>query len=453
MKKVRVLLVSVHEREDDLAKLVGPWMEEEGVELEVLRDLDGVVEFAGRARRQARPVEIFLFDDRGMDWARLFQITIHVLIQEPRARAILCVGHTGNRFHELLSEIPFRHRLLAFGHPVREMELRLGLLSAAGRACVPEGLEEPSGSCRGAGRFDEETTQIYRRELASQAAETDHLVTIGRLAAGLAHEINTPIQFINDSAFFIEEATEQLLKLMRDRQEHLERELPEVRGGAELLGALRAMDEEGDRAFLTEHLPGAFQRINQGLSQVNSIVQTMREFAPGGSEHNRVSVDLNEAVRNTLMIAGHQIRAIGEVKTELLEVPRVQANPSELKRLVLNLTINAAHAIEDRFGDKQGEGRIELLTGAREREVFVTVRDNGCGIPRGLQEKIFQPFFTTKGHGRGTGQGLAIVQAIVDRHGGRISVESEVQEGTTITVWFPRCHQAREREAGEAMIG
>ncbi len=441
MRPHQILLLS--DPAADLADLLHSWATEDRQNIATIFDADEVLPSVGEARRCNRPFTVFVLDDRGQDWARLFQISMHLLIQEPQARVILCLSHSIPRFEELFSEVPFHDRLLAYRHPVTPLELRLGLATSTHSASPEDSSPHDF--------MENSTTRVCRRKAIQTQADTDHLVTIGRLAAGLAHEINTPIQFINDSVFFLEEAFEELSGLLQERQRLLAPHLTNP-SMMPLSRQLEHLDEERDRAFFESHLPGAFARINEGLKQVNNIVQTIRDFAPGQNDPVATS-DLHEAVHQTLMIARHEVKNRAEVVQSFSEVGAVQANPSELKRVVLNLVINAVHAIEDRFGGASG-GQITIKTWQCQSWAFLEISDNGCGIPSELHEQIFQPFFSTKGRERGTGQGLAIVQAIVDRFGGTIRFTSEVGRGTTFTVKLPRVLRREDScPTQEVMIG
>jgi PAS domain S-box-containing protein len=268
------------------------------------------------------------------------------------------------------------------------------------------------------------------RRLEQQLRIAQKLESVGQLAAGIAHEINTPIQFAGDSIGFIEDATGDLLALIAAL------DALEAGGGApELRARAEQARELADVDYVRERVPGAFERARDGLRRVGEIVRAMRDFAdPDSGEH--APVDVNEAVRNTLVVTHSQYKLVADVETELGDIPPVPASGSEIKQVLINLIVNAAHAIADAGTDQRGT--IRVRTWRAGDEVAIAVSDTGCGIPVADHERVFDPFFTTKEVGRGTGQGLAISRSIVhDRHGGSIALDSEVGRGTTIEVRLP----------------
>jgi PAS domain S-box-containing protein len=286
-----------------------------------------------------------------------------------------------------------------------------------------------------------------RKHFEAELFQAQKLESVGRLAAGIAHEINTPIQFIGDNVHFL-----------RDSFASLERFTGAVRAGldgagdgtngAAASGALRADIEtaaaEADLEYLTAEIPSAIEQTLDGVAQVATIVQAMKEFAhPEGGE--RVAVDLNRALTSTLTVARNELKYLADIEAEYAELPPVNCHPSAINQVFLNLLVNAAHAIADR--GEGSRGTIRVRTARDGDEVVVEIADTGCGIPDQVKSKIFDQFFTTKGVGRGTGQGLAVARRIVvDQHGGVISFESEVGRGTSFFVRLP----LEDREPGRA---
>mgnify|MGYP001181000754 CR=1 FL=1 len=277
-----------------------------------------------------------------------------------------------------------------------------------------------------------------RRLLERELARAQKLEGIGQLAAGIAHEINTPTQFVGDNLRFLQEATSGLSTIAR-----LGRELVQAaRNGTlepALLERFEAAWEEADVDFLLEEAPQAVSQGLEGVARVTKIVQAMRDFAHPGSADEKVPLDLNKAIESTVTVARNEWKYHAELELDLdPSLPPVPVIPSDFNQVVLNLVVNAAHAVSDAVGDSGRKGKITVRSRLRGRWAEVRVEDTGCGIPEDIRDRIFDPFFTTKPPGRGTGQGLAICHtAVVERHGGSITVESEVGKGTTFIVRLP----------------
>jgi PAS domain S-box-containing protein len=274
-----------------------------------------------------------------------------------------------------------------------------------------------------------------RKSLASQLAQAQKLESLGQLAAGIAHEVNTPIHYVGDNLQFLDEAFRDLLGLL----EALEKLIAQKPGGPEEACArLQEMREEFDIDYLLEHVPSALRGAQEGVHRVCRIVRDMGRFCHPGS-NERVLSDLNESVRTTISVCRNEWKYVAEVVTELdPELPPVPCVRSEFSHVVLNLIINAAHAIEDRLGrNTDPKGTITVTTRKEDDSAVIEVADNGAGIPDEIRERVFDPFFTTKEVGRGSGQGLAITRSVVLRHQGTITVASEEGVGTTFTVRIP----------------
>jgi len=270
-----------------------------------------------------------------------------------------------------------------------------------------------------------------RMELELRVAQK--LEAVGQLAAGIAHEINTPVQFVGDSVRFLEDAFEDLGQLLTDYREVCV--AATSNGGEALRARLERAEEEADLAYLKERIPAAFERTLEGVERVASIVRAMKEFAHPQSE--QAPADLNRALTTTLTVARNEYKYIAELETELATLPPVVCNVSDLNQVFLNLIVNAAHAIEDARPGGSAMGTIRIRTRCEGEDVLISIADSGCGIPEEIRSRVFDPFFTTKAVGRGSGQGLAIARAIVDRHGGTIECETELGSGTTFTIRLP----------------
>ena len=276
--------------------------------------------------------------------------------------------------------------------------------------------------------------ELERKRLEAELALAQKLEAVGQLAAGVAHEINTPIQFIGDSISFLKEAVDELLTLIGVYHELLHSEEPMDRDERQRRAA-RAEDDS-DLDYLTLRVPPAFERALDGIDRVASIVGAMRRFAHPGTE--RGPVDVNEGIRTTLTVANNEYKYVADIDLDLGTLPLISANAGDLNQVFLNLIVNAAHAIETRVQDSGERGQISVTTQHRDAGVVITVSDTGCGIPAEIASRVFDPFFTTKPVGRGTGQGLAIVHSIiVERHHGAITFEPRPGGGTTFRIVLP----------------
>jgi PAS domain S-box-containing protein len=283
---------------------------------------------------------------------------------------------------------------------------------------------------------DQLVAELTERErMVDELHLAQKLESVGRLASGIAHEINTPIQYIGDCIYFLRSGfadADQILK-------GWERSLAGLSAGPEsdqLRFEAEVLSKKFELDFLRAEIPKAFERMSEGVERVTNIVRAMKEFAhPDSSE--QCAADINHAIRSTLIVASHVYKFIAQVHTDFAELPEVVCNVGELNQVFLNLIVNAAHAIED-AGRNFETGAIEIHTVQADDCVVIRIGDNGCGIPPENLAKLYEPFFTTKEVGRGTGQGLAIARAIViGKHGGELSVSSTVGYGTEFTLRLP----------------
>ena len=287
-----------------------------------------------------------------------------------------------------------------------------------------------------------------RKVLEWELHQAQRLESVGQLAAGIAHEINTPIQYVGDNIRFIEDA-------FQTRQAVLAR-YEEVRQAAEagavppaLLEQLREALSEADWEYLSEEVPKAVAQSLDGVDRVATIVRAMKEFAhPGRKE--KAAADLNRALANALIVARNEIKYVAEVETDYGELPAVPCLIAEINQVFLNLLINAAHAIREVMAKTEKKGKICVRTRNVDDRAVIWISDTGCGIPESIRAKIFDPFFTTKPVGRGSGQGLTIARSIVvEKHGGTLTFEPNGEHGTTFVISLP-VEPAPAAESGAA---
>ncbi len=278
---------------------------------------------------------------------------------------------------------------------------------------------------------------ITGRDVAEmELRHTQKLESVGRLASGIAHEINTPIQFVGDNTRFLQESFESFQSLLSKYQE-LRSAFASGTASPEFLAEVQRLEEESDCAFLMAEVPQAISQTLEGVERVATIVRAMKEFAHPESRQ-MAATDLNRALQSTLTVARNELKYVADVETAFGELPLVVCNVGDLNQVFLNLLVNAAHAIGDVVKGTFAKGKIGVRTQAEGNTVLVTISDTGCGIPIANRSKVFDPFFTTKEVGRGTGQGLAISRSVVvDRHKGTLSFDSEVGKGTTFYIRLP----------------
>jgi signal transduction histidine kinase len=274
--------------------------------------------------------------------------------------------------------------------------------------------------------------------MMDQLNQAQKLKSIGQLAAGIAHEINTPTQYVGDNVRFLHEAFEDMSRVL----ESYGRMLSAVKAGnatSDLIDEIDHCLADADLDYLAEEIPLAIEHTLDGVGRISKIVKAMKEFSHPGREE-KVPTDINKSIESTITVARNEWKYVAEMQTDLdASLPLVPCRPGEFNQVILNMIINAAHAIAEVPKDRQAApGTIRIATDRVGGNARITISDTGTGIPPEIQSRIFDPFFTTKEVGRGTGQGLAICfPVIVEKHGGTIEVESEVGKGTSFTITLP----------------
>ena len=295
----------------------------------------------------------------------------------------------------------------------------------------------PDGTPPGVLLLGQDISDIRAREL--KAVQERRMQAIGHLAAGIAHEINTPIQYVGYNAGFLDDAFTDILDLLAAYGRLAVAAAGQDRHGlADALEQARAVAEGVDIDYLRQEIPSAIANTRKGIRQVAEIVKAMRQMShPGTGE--KLFFDCNAAVRDIVTITRNAWKHVAEVQLDLApELPLVYGLPHEVSQVLLNVILNAAQAVEERVGREPWvRGRIDIATQLTPESVVVAVSDNGAGIDAAARGRIFDPFFTTKAVGKGTGQGLAISHAIMTRHGGSIDFTTRPGEGTTFFIRFP----------------
>jgi len=277
-----------------------------------------------------------------------------------------------------------------------------------------------------------------RRALEGQLRHAQKLEGIGQLAAGIAHEINTPIQFVTDNLTFLKDSwkvTSELLDQYRAANRSVSGNV-----AAETRASMERAEQNCDLPFIAVEVPRAIDQSLDGAGRVAKIVHAMKEFShPDSAE--KTATDLNRTIDSTITVARNEWKYVSQLVKDFDEnLPPVVCYPGDINQVVLNLIVNAAHTVKDKV--REGEkGLITIATRLRGEFAEISVTDTGAGIPEDIRGRVFDPFFTTKEVGKGTGQGLALAYTVVvKKHGGKIWFETEVGRGSTFFVSLPLQH-------------
>ncbi|MCU7851830.1 MAG: PAS domain S-box protein [Candidatus Thiodiazotropha sp. (ex Monitilora ramsayi)] len=276
-----------------------------------------------------------------------------------------------------------------------------------------------------------------QKQLESEMQQLQKLQSIGQLAAGIAHEINTPIQYVGDNVRFLRDAFEDIAEIMSDERDVVEK----ARSNSVSMELIEQLDEKieaADLEYLQEEVPKSIQQTLDGVERVATIVRAMKEFSHPGSEEKTLT-DINKAVDSTVTVARNVWKYHAEMQLELdSSLPQIRCIPGPINEVILNIIVNAAHAIADSVEDSGELGQIRITTGQEDDWVAIRIADSGTGIPEDVREHVFDPFFTTKDVGQGTGQGLSLShRIIVEQHDGDLSFETEMGVGTTFIIKLP----------------
>jgi signal transduction histidine kinase/DNA-binding NarL/FixJ family response regulator len=310
---------------------------------------------------------------------------------------------------------------------------------------VPGGVNMPSGTLI----LGEDRTE--QRLLETQLAQAQKLESIGQLAAGIAHEINTPIQYVSDNTVFLRDSFTEFRRSL-DALTGLLAHAKQGTLNEPAIAETEAVLASADLEYLSEEIPKTFEQTLEGVHRVALIVRAMKNFShPCSSE--KVSDDVNRLIENTITVARNEWKYVADVVTDFdTSLPLVPCFIGEFNQVILNLLVNASHAVGDRIANDPTlkKGTIRVSTRSAGGWAEIRVSDTGTGIPEANRTRVFDPFFTTKPVGKGTGQGLAIAHAvIVAKHGGELTFETEVGQGTTFIIRLPIAPKAAPNGAEE----
>ena len=399
-----------------------------------------------RALTENRPYQVAFVDVRmppGWDGVETIE---HLWQSDPALQVVICTAYSDYQWAEIAARLPHGDQFLILKKPFDPIEVtqmaqalnskwHLQYQSRLQLHTLDQQVQQRTAELQAANqRLRTEIAQREQIELELRLAQK--LEAVGQLASGIAHEINTPIQYVGDSVHFLKTAFEDLQSLIERYQEGCT-VLAQQPEQAELVAAIRDAEDLADLEYLQENIPAAFTRTLEGIGHVTNIVRAMKEFAhPDQREKTRA--DLNQAVRTTLTVARNEYKYVADVTTELGELPQVLCYPGDLNQVFLNLIVNAAHAIADVVSGGTARGKITITTRQDGDWVEITIADSGGGIPEAIRDRVYDPFFTTKPVGKGTGQGLAIARSIVvDKHQGALKFVSEPGQGTTFYIRLP----------------
>jgi signal transduction histidine kinase len=361
---------------------------------------------------------------------------------DPELQIVICSAYSDYSWPQIQARLGTRDALLIIKKPFDTVEIlqvahamtakwnlarlaraRMDDLEAAVRARTSE-LEDANA------RLAAEIALRDKYETELRLAQK--LEAVGQLAAGIAHEINTPIQYVGDSLQFIREGALGLVEMGR----HLGASAQNL-GASELATQVQIEIDSIDLPYLAEEFPNALDNVQQGVARIASIVRAMKELTHPGTRET-AQTDINRALDNALKVTANAYKYLADVEVDFAPLPKVTCFPNDLGQVFLNIIVNAAQAMEDRHDAGAPRGKLRLATRVDGGFAVVSISDTGGGIPETIRDRIFEAFFTTKEVGRGTGQGLAIARSIVvDRHGGTLTFDSRVGEGTTFYIRIP----------------
>ena len=285
-----------------------------------------------------------------------------------------------------------------------------------------------------------------RKNLETKMRQSQKMEAIGTLAAGIAHEINTPLQFVGNNIRFLTDSFNDVNKLT-EQFLTITKEYKDGDISSDRLSKLSTTLDELDLEFLNEEITGALNESMDGVKSVSKIVSAMKAFAHPGTVE-KTFTNINKVIENTIIVSKNEWKLYSEIKTDFdPKLPLVPCYIGEFNQVILNIIVNASHAIKEVVENKtemekqdetDRQGTITITTRHIDELVEISISDTGKGIPDSVRERVFEPFFTTKDVGKGTGQGLSLAHSvIVENHGGEITFESEVGVGTTFMIKLP----------------
>ena len=360
---------------------------------------------------------------------------------DPRLQVVICTAYSDTSWEEVLNRLDARDRLLILKKPFDNIEVRQLANALTAKWEMTQQLALQIDHLEEA--VDERTRRLSqtnealhveiteRKHLQTQLVQSEKLASIGQLAAGVAHEINNPIGYIFSNFGTLQDYLDSLFQMLRAY------EMAAV-ASPEVAADLKRLRQQLQIEFLKEDVPGLMRESKEGIVRVRQIVQDLKDFSRVDSVQEWQLADLHQGIDSTLNIVASEVRYKADVVKEYGVIPEIECLPSQINQVVMNLVINAAHAI----GPERG--RITIRTGCEGGKLWFEVADTGSGIAPEHLPRIFDPFFTTKPVGKGTGLGLSLSYGIVQKHHGRIEVESTLGQGTCFRVTLPVSRSAMD---------
>jgi signal transduction histidine kinase len=428
LTRARVLLVDDdHALHPVVAKLLA------GFELCSAYDGQSALVEVEAALAQHAEFALVILDVRMPGWGGLETLE-RIWKVAPDIQALFCTG-TSLQYRELRARFGDTDAILVVNKPFSQVELAQSAHALTTKWRLQRAVRSHVGELEASVRTRTAQLEAANRRLAEELAwrdrvETDlrvsqRLEAVGQLAAGIAHEINNPLQYVGDHLEFVSESTSELLAVVARVEAHVAELDGQAAGTRDALGSI-------DVAYLRAELPGALDAIHDGVRRITSIVRAMKELSHPGTRDAGIA-DINRALESALEVSASSYRTVADLHKDLAPLPPVTCFVAELGQVFLNLIINAAQSMEGRL-----RGVLRVHSAVDGDHVVISVSDTGVGIAPEIQQRIFDPFFTTKDVGRGTGQGLAIARAIVvDRHAGTLSFDSVPGCGTTFRIRIP----------------
>ncbi len=282
-------------------------------------------------------------------------------------------------------------------------------------------------------RIEERTKKLESTH--QQMILHEKLASIGLLAAGIAHELNNPINFVKINFTTLKEAVSDFQEMLKEYRKVIKK-FEEGSGATVELQAMHQMEQYLAIDTLFKDIAEIFMESQRGFERITGIIASMRNFSFRHAIDERVMFDINHGIRDALTIARNEYRNCAEIETSLEELPLIPCNPEQINQVFLNLIVNSAHAISS--VERSSPGKISIHTWLDDSNVYCSVADDGPGIPHEVRNRIFDPFFTTKEPGKGTGLGLSIsYDIVVNKHGGTLSVDCPDEKGTVFTISLP----------------
>jgi len=406
------------------------------------------LELVRRSLAKGQPYAVAFIDMRmppGWDGVQTIK---HLWQADARLQVVICTAYADTSWDEMLATLDVRDRLLILKKPFDAIEVRqLASMLVAKWQMTQDAtaqlvrLEEAVLARTVDIQRSNDALQAEigeRKVLQSQLVQSEKMASIGQLAAGVAHEINNPIGYIFSNFGALEGYLDKLFEILGAYES-----AEGCMGSSDVAASLRRLRESVELDHLKEDIPALMRESKQGIVRVRQIVQDLKDFSRVDSSQDFQFSDLHKGIDSTLNIVANEIKYKADVIKEYGLLPDVECLPSQINQVVMNLMVNAAQAM------RQQRGRITIRTGAKIDAgcVWIEISDTGDGMEQDVLKRVFEPFFTTKPVGQGTGLGLSLSYGIVQKHHGRIDVESAVGQGTTFRVTLPILQG--ERQIGE----